>query len=187
MTRPPRWGLPGHWLALTGVAVVALLLGGAALALGNGGKAPLTLGLVAVAVLAGALVRPGSGFGTALLVTLAGQYYVATLVRADGSTSAYAALLWAAGLYLLHALLALAAALPRTAGVDPAVFARWALRTARTLALALPVAALAVSVGSPAGVAAGVRALGMVAALAAVALPVWLLRRRDRARGTIDP
>lgn len=186
MTRPP-WGLPGHWLALTGVAALGLLLAGGALTLGDGAKAPLTLGLVAVAVLAGALVRPGGGFGTALLVTLAGQYYVATLVRTSGSTPAYAALLWAAGLYLLHALLALAAALPRAAGVDPAVFTRWALRTARTLALALPVAALAVSIGSPAGVAAGVRALGMVAALAAVALPVWLLRRRDRARGTIEP
>ncbi len=186
MTPTPQWGLPGHWLSLLAVAVVALLLNGAALALGNGGKAALTVGVVAAVVLAGALARPGSGFGTALLVTLVLQYYVATLVRV-GPASAYAALLWAAALYLLHALLALAAALPRAAGVDPAVFARWGRRTGLALALALPVAAVALTVGSPTGIAAGVRTTGMLAALAAVALPVWLLRRRDRSRGTIHP
>lgn len=186
MSRPARWGLPGHWLALTGAATLGLLLALAGLALGSGAKAPLTLGLAAVAVLAGALVRPGSGFATATLVVLAGQYYVATLVRAGGLPPAYAALLWAGALYVLHALLALAAVLPRSAGVDPAVFARWAGRTGRTLMVALPVAALAVTVGAPGEGRSGVRVLGMLAALTAVAVPVWLLLRREPARGTIE-
>lgn len=185
MSRGPSWGLPGHRLALVGVTLVALLLGGAGMGLGSGAKAPLTLGVAALPMLAGALLRPGGGFGTALVLTLAGQYYVATLVRVGGVPSAYAALLWALGLYLLHALLALAAALPRGAGVDPAVLARWALRTVRSVGLAVPLAALALSLGATPGGAALVRGLGMVAAVAAVALPVWLLRRGGRRRGTI--
>ncbi len=179
--------MPGHALSLAGAAALGLLVAAAGLALGGGGKAPLTVGLVAIAFLAGALIRPGSGFGTAVVLTLAGQYYVATLVRVGGPPTAYAALGELVGLYLLHALLALAAALPRRAGVDPAVFARWAVRNGRTLAVSLPVAALALTAASPAGDAAVVRALGMVAALAAVAVPVWLLRRQERTRGTIKP
>lgn len=187
MSRTPRWGLPGHWIALAGVAAIGLLLDLGALGLGAGEKAPSTFGLAAGVVLMGALAWPGSGFGTALLLTLAAQYYLASMVRVGGPIPAYVPLAWAIGLYVLHALLALAAALPRSAGVDPAVFARWAWRTGRTLALALPLAVIAVTIGSPAGAEAGVRALGMVAVLAAVALPVWLLHRPGRPRGTIEP
>ena len=147
----------------------------------------MALGLAAVMFLAAAPVRPGSGLATATVLTLAGPYYVATLVRLGGLPSAYVALLWAAALYLLHSVLALAAVLPRSAGVDPAVFARWAGRTGRPLAVALGVAALAVTVGAPGEGRSGVRVLGMLAALAAVAVPVWLLLRRERARGTIEP
>lgn len=187
MSRPPQWGLPGHWLALTATALLALLLAAGAILLGEGGTAPLTLGVVMATFLFGALLRPGSGFGTAVLVTLALQYYVATLVRSGGEISPYVVLAWALGLYVIHALLALAAALPRNAGVDPQVFLRWALRTGRTLALALPLGALALGVGSPVESGTVVSVVGMAAALAAVGLPVWLLRRGGRRRGTIGP
>lgn len=187
MSRSPRWGLPGHWVALAGAAATGLLLDLGGLALGGGEKAPATFGLAAALVLAGALAWPGSGFGTGVLLTLAAEYYLATLVRAGGPIPVYVPLAWVLGLYLLHALLALAAALPRRAGVDPAVFLRWARRTARTLVPGLLLAALAVVVDSPGGAEAGVRAVGMVAVLAAVAVPVWLLHRRDRPRDTIKP
>lgn len=172
-----RWSVPARPLALAGAALTGAVLLLGALAVGGPGRATGTLAGTAAVALVVALLGPGSAAGTATLLLTVLTYYVATLVGGARELPGPAVPALAAGLYLLHALLALAAALPRRSGVDPGVIVTWARRTGTVLGLALPVVGVSTLLSaSPGGFPA--RAAGLLAALAALAVPVGMLLAR---------
>ncbi|HET9078760.1 MAG TPA: hypothetical protein VFN68_17625, partial [Acidimicrobiales bacterium] len=128
------------------------------------------LGALAATGAVAAAVAPQWPWPTVTLALLAVAYAVTTqpsgtATRIGGSV-AMAALLWC-----LHVTYAAAAEVPRVAAIRPAAVRRWRRRLLTTLAPALPVTALTGLLGSGAPAAAWLETLGILAAVAAAALP----------------
>lgn len=136
-------------------------------------------GFTVVAAVAGvlAVLDASSAWSTGTLAIVVVQYlfgFINVHAPAPGPVTLYALI---ACLYLMHATAALAAALPPSARVEPAVLLRWVRRTVVVLAVTVPLAALP-SIASPA--ARGLwLVIGFLGAAALVLLPLLVFRRRS--------
>jgi hypothetical protein len=139
-----------------GVPVVGLVVGG--------------LGLLA------ALIQPG-GFGPAVVI---GGAAGAWLARYGGDPApATGTVLIAVALAVHHQAAGLAAALPSTGRVDPAIVVRFIRHGALVLAASAVVGAVALLLGRPAG-SSSLELIGVVAVVIAVVVPVLLSRSAPR-------
>ena len=164
------WGWSRTALAVRAVMFAAGA--GALVGAGWGGGLPL-VGLVVGALgLVAALVQPG-GLGPAVVIGAAAAAWV---VRYGlDPASATGTVLVALALAVHHQAAGLAAALPPTARVDPAILVRFARHGALVLALSAVVGALALLLARPAG-SSSLELLGIVAVVIAVVVPVLLSR-----------
>jgi hypothetical protein len=122
------------------------------------------------------LLRPEGVAGTAVLLLLAAAYLYGTAI-AGVRPGALAVLGLALALYLAHALVALAAAVPPGATVEAPVLRRWLRRVAEVLAVTVPLGLL-LPLLQRADAPATVRVLGYVAVVALVGIAVAYARGR---------
>lgn len=154
-------------------ALAALLVAVALVVPHPAGSVPVAQAALLAAALAALLPRTAAP--AVALVLLAALYAVLTDDLAAG-TRAAAAVVAAGVLWLLHALHALAAAVPLAVQVDPSVWQRWVQRLGEVLAPALPLAALVAAAGA---LAPAARPLGLLGLLAAVLLVAGAGRLRS--------
>jgi hypothetical protein len=152
-----------------------VVTGAAALLVAPGGRlvVPGLIALVGAVGLLVAAARPDSA-GSAVVL---GAAALAWTVRYGLTRPPVAAtLVLAVALALHHQAAALAAALPPTANVEPALLLRFGLHTAVVLAVSAAVAVLALAVGRPGG-SVPLELAGLLAVVLVVAVPVVLSRR----------
>lgn len=135
-------------------------------------------GFTVVTAVAGvlAVLDASSAWSTGTLAVVIVQYLFGLLgihAPPPGPVVLYALI---AGLYLIHATAALAASLPPSARVEPAVLLRWLRRTVVVLVLTLPLAALP-SLAQPATHRFWL-VIGFLGAAALVLLPLLVFRQR---------
>jgi tRNA 5-methylaminomethyl-2-thiouridine biosynthesis bifunctional protein len=167
-----RWS-PGA-LALRAVLLVAGA-GGLVVA-GWGGGYPLVAVVIGALGLLAAGLRP-EGAGPAVVVGAAAAGWV--LRYGMDQASVAGTVLLALALAVHHQAAALAAAVPVTARVDPAVPVRFARHGAVVLALSAAVAVLLLGPPRPAGSSA-LELLGIIAVVVVVTVPVLLSRSGSR-------
>ena len=167
---------PVRALALAGFCLlVAVIVAGtvAGLDAGRGGVwIACLIGLFAIAT----VLRPEGVAGTVVLLLLVAMYLYGTTV-AGTRPGPLPVIGLAVVVYLAHALVALAAAIPPGATVEAAVLRRWLRRLAEVLAVAIPFGLLA-PVVQQADAPVAVRVLGYVAVVALVGLAVAYARGR---------
>jgi hypothetical protein len=170
-------GLAG-WSRTAFVVRALMLAAGAGALVGAGwvGGLPV-VGLVVGALgLMAALIQPG-GLGPAVVIGGAAGAWV---VRYGfDQASATGTVLLALAPAVFHQAAGLAAALPPTARVDPAIVVRFARHGALVLAASAVVGALALLLVRPAG-SSSLELLGIVAVVIAVVVPVLLSRSGPR-------
>jgi hypothetical protein len=165
---------PVRGLALAGFClVVAVMVAVTVVALDAGRGAVLVACLVGLFTVA-TVLRPEGVAATVALVLLAAAYLYGTTL-ADVTPGPLAVLGLSVALYLAHALVALAAAVPPGATVERAVLRRWLRRIVEVLAVSLPLGLLVLVLQQPSAVAL-VRVLGYVAVVGLVAVAVAYAR-----------
>jgi hypothetical protein len=170
-------GLRGWSRTALALRVVMFAAGaGAVTGAGWGGGLPV-VGLVVGALgLAAALIQPG-GLGPAVVIGGAAGAWVARY--GVDPASATGTVLLALALAVHHQAAGLAAALPPTARVDPAIVVRFARHGALVLAASAVVGAVALLLAQPAG-SSSLELIGIVAVVIAVVVPVLLSRSGPR-------
>lgn len=167
---------PVRGLALAGFCViVAALVAVTVVVLDAGRGAVLVVCLVGLFTIA-AVLRPEGVAATVVLLVLAGAYLYGTTL-AELTPRPLTVLGLAVALYLAHALVALAAAVPPGATVERAVLRRWLRRVAEVLAVAVPLGLL-VPLLDRLDADDAVRVLGYVAVVGLVAVAVTYARGR---------
>lgn len=124
-----------------------------------------------------AMLDASSAWSTGVLAIVIVQYlfgYINVQAPPPGPVTLYVLV---ACLYLVHATAALAAALPPSARVEPAVLLRWLRRTALVLVLTVPLAALP-SIPAPTGRRLWLT-VGFFGAALLVLLPLLAFRKRS--------
>lgn len=132
--------------------------------------------LVGVAGLA-AVLDAGSAWSTAVLGVIVAEYLVGVLTARLAPPGGLVLYAFVACLYLLHAVAALAAAVPPSARVERLVLLRWAARTGTVLAVTVPLVALPalLGYGSRGGPWLGI---AVIAAVVLAAMPLLAFRNR---------
>jgi hypothetical protein len=167
---------PVRGLALAGFCViVAALVAVTVVVLDAGRGAVLVVCLVGLFTIA-AVLRPEGVAATVVLLVLAGSYLYGTTL-AEVTPRPLTVLGLAVALYLAHALVALAAAVPPGATVERAVLRRCLRRVAEVLAVAVPLGLL-VPLLDRLEADDAVRVLGYVAVVGLVAVAVTYARGR---------
>ncbi len=139
--------------AATGAAATVAI---AAAVVGAAWPASLAPALALLALVAGFSAAAAHLSGAALLAAVTGE---------------------AAALWTVHSAYALAATVPLDAVVDRRLLTRFAGRLGGVLALAVPLVVVTLLVAAVAPTSDVVRAVGVLAAAGACAVPVYLLRR----------
>ena len=172
MTGLARWSRTA--LALRAVMLVAG--GGALVGAGWVGGFPVVGLVVGGLGLLAALIQPG-GFGPAVVI---GGAAAAWLARYGADPApATGTVLIALALAVHHQAAGLAAALPSTGRVDPAIVVRFIGHGALVLAASAVVGAVALLLARPAG-SSSLELIGVVAVVIAVVVPVLLSRSTPR-------
>jgi hypothetical protein len=164
-----------HAVAARAVAAAAVvLLGGLTWAIAGTTAAGVAAGVAAVTAVAGAL-WPASPAPLLALLALAGGFTSASADVSDVVLLPWAAT-EAAALWTVHQLFAFASAVPLDAAVDRRAVRRLGANLLLSLALVVPAVALVLLAEDAVRAGEAVRVLGVLGAIGACALPVYLLR-----------
>ena len=153
------------------MAVLLISVGTTALIPGAGGA---VYGFVAVGTVLAVVAPNRAG---ALVVLVADVLGWAAAYGWHGSPPAVRTAVFAIALYLLHAVVALAASVPLAAYVQPALVRQWAWNCLPGVAAAVVAAPAVSAIGRPSG-SLGLDVAGLAAALVAVGALVWLATSR---------
>jgi hypothetical protein len=132
---------PVRALALAGFCLVVAVIVGTTLTVFNAGRGGILIVFLVGLFTIATVLRPEGVAATVVLVLMTAAYLYGTTLAGDGNAQPdlLPVLGLAVALFLAHALVALAAAIPPGATVEPAVLHRWLRRVVEVVAVTVPV------------------------------------------------